>query len=226
MAATALPPGSARLGSGASCPLRARQHHADGKPACSASTPTLRAHHLRPFRSRVGRNLTPQSGDPFARTRRVAPPNASHTTRTRTPPPATATHTVIPAEVALGVISLHKAGIHSPGLGASPRLTRSDALVENCLRHLHRWILGSSPRMTKSPGPTGDTGPRASGECHPCGAPRSWSPQKSRWADTHSTKRGSIHPDLARRPNWLARTRLSRTACGIYTAGSSGQAQG
>ena len=125
-------PGSAHLGSRASCLLRARQHHADTLLACSALT------------------------------RRARPT------------------TVIPAEVALGVISLHKAGIHSPGLGASPRLTRSDALHENCLRHLQRWILGSSPRMTMSPGVAGDTGSRASGECPPCAAPHHRRPRRSR----------------------------------------------
>ena len=52
------------------------------------------------------------------------------------------------------------------------------------------------------------------------------SPQKSHWAETYSTKRGSIRYDLARRPNWFGRARFTRTACGIYSPGSSGQARG
>ena len=143
------------------------------------------------------------------------------------PPPRASPTTVIPAEVALGVLSLHKAGIHSPGPGASRQLARPGALHENCLRHLRRWILGSSPRMTMSPGVARDTGSLASGECYPaCGAPPSSSPQKSRWAYSHSTKRGSIRQDSARRPGRLGKARCTRAACGFYSPGSSGQAQG
>ena len=72
---------------------------------------------------------------------------------------------VIPAEVAMGGHSLHEAGIHSPGLGASPQRTRGGAFHGNCLRFLLPWVLGPSPRTTMSPGADGDTGPHASGGC-------------------------------------------------------------
>ena len=48
----------------------------------------------------------------------------------------------------MGGHPLNEAGIHSPGLRASPRLTREGALHENCLRFLLPRVLGSSPRMT------------------------------------------------------------------------------
>ena len=51
-------------------------------------------------------------------------------------------------------------------------------------------------------------------------------PQESHWAESHTTKRGSIRYDLARRLNWLRLARFTGTACGIYAAGSSGRAQG
>ena len=60
------------LGPRTSCPPRARQHHAGGKPPRSALIPTRQPHHRRPRRRCVRRNLTPQSGHPFAATRRVA----------------------------------------------------------------------------------------------------------------------------------------------------------
>ncbi len=128
--------------------------------------------------------------------------------RARTTPPKHEPHlqppqptTVIPAEVAMGGHSLHKAGIHSPGFGASPRLTRSDALHENCLRHLHRWILGSSPRMTTSPGPTGGHGAQHFGQMSPVRtSPRSSSQLKSRRADTRTHKDGIHSPGLGASP--------------------------
>ena len=52
------------------------------------------------------------------------------------------------------------------------------------------------------------------------------SPQNSHGADTHSTKRRSIHHDRARRLNGLGGARFTGTACGFYSPGSSGQAQG
>ena len=86
---------------------------------------------------------------------------------------------VVPAEVALGGDWLHGAGIHSQGLGASPRLMGSGSLHGNCLRYLHSWILGSSPRMTMSPGPADDTRPFAS-DGGPLGeAPRDRRPRRS-----------------------------------------------
>ena len=68
MTATASPPGTAGILPAPCAPASRRRQ------TCVKHTHApRRAHHRHPRRSRTGRNLTPQSGDPFAMTWRVAP---------------------------------------------------------------------------------------------------------------------------------------------------------
>ena len=107
---------------------------------------------------------------------------------------------VVPAEVALGGHSLHKAGIHSPGLGASPRLTRPDENHRNCARSPRSWFDGSSPRGTMSPGVAGDSSPLASVVSPPRAHSKSGHPRRSRIGRTLAP------PTRHTRPTPLSRT--------------------